>query len=84
MLLSEFCVYVYRDVAPLATKHYGMDRDDGWLAVLRLVLLFIGGIWTPITLPRTYKPVDPSVSTGQFPMVSTEAHQAIETRDTGY
>lgn len=58
ILLGELCVYIYRDIAPIATLHHPMDRTDGWLAGARLALLFIGGILIPITLPSPYHPLD--------------------------
>lgn len=62
ILLGELCVYVYRDIAPLAIQHHIMDGKNIELAAVRIVLLFIGGVLVPITLPRTYRPVDPKVS----------------------
>ena len=63
ILLGELCVYVYRDIVPLATQHVPMDRKEGWLAAARFALLFIGGFLIPIVLPCRYQPVDPEVHT---------------------
>ncbi|KZT36412.1 P-loop containing nucleoside triphosphate hydrolase protein [Sistotremastrum suecicum HHB10207 ss-3] len=59
LYLFMTCIYLRRDVVPLADGGVSLDGPDGALGWARLALLAINGIWIPILLPRQYKPVDP-------------------------
>lgn len=63
ILLLVLGAFVYRDVVPLGTfTTQPMDGADGWITWLRIALLGLAGALVPLCLPRTFKPVDPSVS----------------------
>ncbi|KZS96501.1 P-loop containing nucleoside triphosphate hydrolase protein [Sistotremastrum niveocremeum HHB9708] len=59
LYLFMTCIYLRRDLVPLADGRVSLDDPDGALGWARLALLAIDGIWIPILLPRQYKPVDP-------------------------
>ncbi|KAJ7697209.1 P-loop containing nucleoside triphosphate hydrolase protein [Mycena rosella] len=60
VLFVAFCVYVYRDILPLAT-FTGVPEDlhEGPRLWAKIVLLFISGVAIPLFTPRQYIPVDP-------------------------
>ncbi|KAF8214920.1 P-loop containing nucleoside triphosphate hydrolase protein [Mycena galopus ATCC 62051] len=60
ILLLVFCVYVYRDLVPLATfTGVPADLDEGWRLWTKIALLFITAVIIPMFTPRQYIPVDP-------------------------
>ncbi|KAJ7667031.1 hypothetical protein B0H17DRAFT_1210523 [Mycena rosella] len=60
VLFSAFCVYLYRDILPLAT-FTGVPEDlhEGPRLWAQIALLFISGVAIPLFTPRQYIPVDP-------------------------
>ncbi|KAJ7700269.1 hypothetical protein B0H16DRAFT_1642910 [Mycena metata] len=61
VLFLAFCVYVYRDVLPLATyTHIPADLDEGRVLWAKTALLFITAVLIPVSTPRQYIPVDPT------------------------
>ncbi|KAJ7029298.1 P-loop containing nucleoside triphosphate hydrolase protein [Mycena alexandri] len=61
VMFLAFCVYVYRDVLPLATyTHIPADLDEGRALWAKIALLFITAVAIPVSTPRQYIPVDPA------------------------
>ncbi|KAJ7741259.1 P-loop containing nucleoside triphosphate hydrolase protein [Mycena metata] len=61
VLFLAFCVYVYRDILPLATyTHIPADLDEGRVLWAKIALLFITAVVIPGSTPRQYIPVDPA------------------------
>ncbi|KAJ7625289.1 P-loop containing nucleoside triphosphate hydrolase protein [Mycena polygramma] len=61
VLFLAFCVYVYRDLLPLATfRGTPADIAEGRRLWAKIVLLFITAVAIPLLTPRQYVPVDPS------------------------
>ncbi|KAK0192591.1 hypothetical protein F5146DRAFT_1102469 [Armillaria mellea] len=53
-------IYVYRDIAPLATfTGVPLDASEGCILWTKIVLLLFTGIVIPLFVPREYIPVDP-------------------------
>ncbi|KAJ6561237.1 hypothetical protein DFH09DRAFT_1160834 [Mycena vulgaris] len=60
VLFSTLCVYLYRDVFPLATYTWvPEDRSEGLLLWPKIVILFITSVMVPLLTPRQYIPIDP-------------------------
>lgn len=62
LLLVIFCIYLYRDIWPLAT--FGLkpvDAAGGWFTWSRIGLLGFAGVLLPAITPAEYIPVDPLV-----------------------
>ncbi|KAJ7801014.1 hypothetical protein B0H14DRAFT_2161358, partial [Mycena olivaceomarginata] len=60
ILFLAFCVYVYRDVVPLATfTGFPADRSEGPKLWGKIALLFVTAVIIPLFTPRQYIPVDP-------------------------
>ncbi|KAJ7769135.1 hypothetical protein DFH07DRAFT_1058209 [Mycena maculata] len=60
VLFITFCVYIYRDVVPLATLNRAPeDIDEGPALWAKIALLFATAVIIPIFTPRQYLPVDP-------------------------
>ncbi|KAH7340935.1 hypothetical protein B0J17DRAFT_612426 [Rhizoctonia solani] len=60
LLLVAFGVYVWRDLAPLATYHlHPADAAGGWLTWSRIGVLTFVSVIVPLCIPRVYVPVDP-------------------------
>ncbi|KAK0459012.1 uncharacterized protein EV420DRAFT_1642713 [Desarmillaria tabescens] len=60
VLLSTSAVYVYRDIAPLATfDRIPQDSWEGPLLWIKMGILLCIAILIPLTIPREYTPVDP-------------------------
>ncbi|KAJ6594858.1 P-loop containing nucleoside triphosphate hydrolase protein [Mycena capillaripes] len=60
VLFLAFCVYVYRDLFPLATfTGIPADRSEGQRMWAKIALLFITAVVVPLFTPRQYIPVDP-------------------------
>lgn len=55
------CIYIYRDLAPLAGGGLPADQQDGALGWTRFALLIVTGFIIPANLPRKYTPADPEV-----------------------
>ncbi|KAK0192579.1 hypothetical protein F5146DRAFT_1040547 [Armillaria mellea] len=54
-------VYVYRDIAPLATfTNIPRDISEGWVLWAKIAVLLFAGIVVPLSVPREYTPVDPN------------------------
>ncbi|KAK0480768.1 hypothetical protein IW261DRAFT_1474488 [Armillaria novae-zelandiae] len=54
-------VYVYRDLAPLATfTNVPRDISEGWVLWAKIAVLLFTGIVVPLFVPREYTPVDPN------------------------
>lgn len=67
LLLSAFCIYVYRDMWPFATFSLSpLDAADGWLTWSRIGVLCFAGIILPSITPRVYVPIDPDVGSYVF------------------
>jgi hypothetical protein len=63
VLFLAFCVYVYRDLFPLATfTGVPADLAQGRQLWAKIALLFITAVIIPLFTPRQYIPVDPLVS----------------------
>jgi hypothetical protein len=63
ILFLAFCVYVYRDIVPLATfTGFPTDRSEGPRLWGKIALLFVTAVIIPLFTPRQYIPVDPFVS----------------------
>ncbi|KAJ7704723.1 hypothetical protein B0H14DRAFT_3903574 [Mycena olivaceomarginata] len=61
VLFLAFCVYVYRDLVPLATfTGVPADLGEGRGLWAKIGLLFITAVIIPLFTPRQYIPVDPS------------------------
>ncbi|KAJ7148957.1 hypothetical protein C8R43DRAFT_1088261 [Mycena crocata] len=60
VLFVTFCVYMYRDVLPLATFS-GVPQDlvEGPRLWVKIALLFMTAVVVPLFTPRQYIPVDP-------------------------
>ncbi|KAK0220002.1 hypothetical protein IW262DRAFT_1381904 [Armillaria fumosa] len=60
ILLSTSAVYVYRDIAPLATfDNVPQDSREGPLLWIKTGILLFIAILIPLIIPREYTPVDP-------------------------
>ncbi|KAJ7214037.1 P-loop containing nucleoside triphosphate hydrolase protein [Mycena pura] len=60
VLFVSFCVYVYRDIIPLATFNgTPMDRGEGKTLWTKIGLLFFTAVIIPLFTPRRYVPIDP-------------------------
>ncbi|KAK0192566.1 hypothetical protein F5146DRAFT_1040501 [Armillaria mellea] len=60
VLLSTSAVYVYRDIAPLATfDNIPQDSREGPLLWIKIGTLLFVAIMIPLIIPRKYTPVDP-------------------------
>ncbi len=60
VLLSTSAVYVYRDIAPLATfDSIPQDSWEGPLLWIKMGILLFIAILIPLIIPREYTPVDP-------------------------
>ncbi|KAK0458994.1 uncharacterized protein EV420DRAFT_1541764 [Desarmillaria tabescens] len=54
-------VYVYRDIAPLATfTNIPRDASEGWILWTKIAVLLFTGIVVPLFIPREYIPVNPN------------------------
>lgn len=63
VLFATFGVFAYRDLWPLATYTKSIpDAAEGWLMWAKLSTLFTVAVCIPLVIPRTYTPLDPSVS----------------------
>jgi hypothetical protein len=63
VLFIVFCVYVYRDLIPLATfTGVPADLGEGRKLWAKIGLLFSTAVVIPLLTPQQYIPVDPSVS----------------------
>ncbi|KAF7321911.1 ATP-binding cassette transporter [Mycena kentingensis (nom. inval.)] len=61
VLLATFCVFVTRDIYPLATfKLRPEDEAEGSLLWIKIFFLFVGAVGIPLTIPREYIPYDPT------------------------
>ena len=62
VLLALLCVYLYRDVWPLATftKH-PLDNAEGWMLWAKTIILAVISVIIPLFMPRHYVPFDPKV-----------------------
>ncbi|KAJ7367306.1 hypothetical protein DFH08DRAFT_910161 [Mycena albidolilacea] len=61
VLFLVFCIYVYRDLVPLATfTGVPADLGEGRRLWAKIGLLFITAVIIPLFTPRQYIPVDPS------------------------
>ncbi|KZS96534.1 P-loop containing nucleoside triphosphate hydrolase protein [Sistotremastrum niveocremeum HHB9708] len=54
-----FCIYITRDVVPLAVEGTPADIKEGAVAWVRLALLGVTGVIIPGLIPRKYYPIDP-------------------------
>ncbi|KAJ7363093.1 hypothetical protein DFH08DRAFT_910875 [Mycena albidolilacea] len=60
ILFLAFCVYVYRDIVPLATfTGFPADRSECPRLWGKIALLFVTAVIIPLFTPRQYVPVDP-------------------------
>ncbi|KAJ7132157.1 multidrug resistance-associated ABC transporter [Mycena epipterygia] len=60
VLFATFCVYLYRDVFPLATFTWvPEDRGEGPVLWAKIALLFFTSVVIPLLTPRQYIPIDP-------------------------
>ncbi|KAJ7264445.1 P-loop containing nucleoside triphosphate hydrolase protein [Mycena haematopus] len=60
VLFCVFCVYVYRDLVPLATfTGIPADIGEGRKLWAKIGLLFVTGVIIPLFTPQQYIPVDP-------------------------
>ncbi|KAK0496137.1 P-loop containing nucleoside triphosphate hydrolase protein [Armillaria luteobubalina] len=60
VLLSTAAVYVYRDIAPLATfDNIPQDSQEGSLLWIKTGFLLFTAILIPLIIPREYTPVNP-------------------------
>ncbi|KAJ7460660.1 hypothetical protein FB451DRAFT_1353280 [Mycena latifolia] len=60
VLFVTFCVYLYRDVFPLATFTWvPEDRGEGSVLWVKIALLFVTAVVVPLLSPRQYIPIDP-------------------------
>ncbi|KAJ6504576.1 P-loop containing nucleoside triphosphate hydrolase protein [Mycena vitilis] len=60
ILFLAFCIYVYRDLLPLATfSGTPVDIAEGRRLWAKIALLFITAVAIPVFTPRQYVPVDP-------------------------
>ncbi|KAF9046093.1 multidrug resistance-associated ABC transporter [Panaeolus papilionaceus] len=60
ILLILFTVYCYRDIGRWATYTLEpLDKDEGQLLYVKLVLLTVAAVTVPLFIPRVYVPVDP-------------------------
>lgn len=58
--LISFAVFGYRDIYPLATFDLTpLDSEEGWIAWIKIGLLFVLGIMIPLAIPRRYIPHNP-------------------------
>ncbi|PBK89786.1 P-loop containing nucleoside triphosphate hydrolase protein [Armillaria gallica] len=61
VLVVTTCVYVYRDIAPLATfTNIPRDISEGWVLWAKIAVLLFTGTVIPLSVPREYTPVDPN------------------------
>lgn len=61
VLVVTTSVYIYRDVAPLATFiNIPRDAPEGWILWTKIAALLFTGIVIPLFIPREYIPVDPN------------------------
>lgn len=64
ILAVTWCVYIYRDVWPLATVTTSpADLAEGKILWAKIALLSLGGIVIPLLTPRTYVPSQAKVCT---------------------
>lgn len=62
LLAVTWCVYMYRDVWPLATfTESPADLAEGKVLWAKVALLFLGGVALPLLTPRQYIPLNPKV-----------------------
>ncbi len=62
LLAVAWCVYLYRDVWPLATfTESPADLGEGSILWVKIALLFLGGVVIPLLAPRKYPPLDAKV-----------------------
>ncbi len=60
VLLSTSAVYVYRDIAPLATfDDIPQDSWEGPFLWIKMGILLFIAILIPLIIPREYTPIDP-------------------------
>lgn len=59
LLFVAWCMFVYRDLYPVATV-YLSPLDPGWLGWVRFGLLSATAVVIPLFKPRKYSPVDPA------------------------
>ncbi|OJT09188.1 ATP-binding cassette transporter abc4, partial [Trametes pubescens] len=58
LLAVTWCIYMYRDVWPLATVTiYPADLAEGKILWAKIALLSLGGVVIPLLTPRQYSPV---------------------------
>lgn len=63
ILFVTFGVFAYKDLIPLATFTLCPEDDiHDWTIQLRLILLTVVGVLIPVSAPRTFKPINASVS----------------------
>ncbi|KAF9066068.1 hypothetical protein BDP27DRAFT_1424214 [Rhodocollybia butyracea] len=66
VLLVVFCVYLYRDVYPLASFiHSPQDLHEGAALWAKIAILAILAVWIPLAIPRRYVPFDPKNPSSQ-------------------
>ncbi|KAI0085661.1 hypothetical protein BDY19DRAFT_964983 [Irpex rosettiformis] len=59
--LLMWSVFAYRDLWPLATFTLSpVDHAEGWLMWAKIFLLTLAAIVIPLTIPRSFTPVDPN------------------------
>ncbi|EIW53710.1 P-loop containing nucleoside triphosphate hydrolase protein [Trametes versicolor FP-101664 SS1] len=60
LIAVTWCVYMYRDVWPLATfTESPADLAEGKVLWAKVALLFLGGVALPLLTPRQYIPLNP-------------------------
>lgn len=63
LLAIAFGIYAYRDIWPELTYYLTPSDLDNWVTWTRIGMLFLAGIVTPLSRPRTYVAVDPLAPT---------------------
>jgi len=62
ILLTDFAIYLYRDVWPLATySQTPKDVAEGWRLWVKIGVLGVTAVLLPLFSPRKYVPADPEV-----------------------
>lgn len=62
LLAVTWCVYMYRNVWPLATfTESPVDLAEGKVLWAKVALLFLGGVALPLLTPRQYIPLNAKV-----------------------
>ncbi|KAI0672538.1 P-loop containing nucleoside triphosphate hydrolase protein, partial [Trametes maxima] len=68
LLALSWCIYIYRDVWPLATVDLSpADAYSGYTLWAMLALLTLGGVVVPLLVPRKYAPINPADSMAPGP-----------------